>query len=292
MELSDRKNKVGLVLEGGGMRGMYTTGVLDVFLEEGIFTDAVIGVSAGAVFGCSYMSEQHGRGIRYNLKYINDDRYVSTKSWLKTGNIFNAKFCYDELPNKLDVYDYDRFEENASKVPFYVCCTNVDTGEPEYIRCTDFRKEMDYMRASASLPLVSKIVYKGGKKLLDGGTADSIPVDFFRSLGYKKNIVVLTRPAGYIKKPSSTAKLLKFRYKKYPDFIAANVNRHDNYNKSVAAIEEQERNGEAIIIRPSEEYKIGRIERDREKLKYMYKLGRKDAKAKLKELKTFLELEA
>lgn len=292
MELISREQKVGLVLEGGGMRGMYTTGVLDVFLEEGIFPDAVIGVSAGAVFGCSYMSEQHGRGIRYNLKYIKDDRYVSVNSWLKTGNIFNAQFCYDELPNKLDIYDYDRFKENAAKVPFYVCCTNVDTGEPEYIRCTDFRREMDYMRASASLPLVSKIVYKGGKKLLDGGTADSIPVEYFRSIGYKKNIVVLTRPEGYVKRPSSTAKLLRFRYKKYPKFIEANINRHDNYNKSLATIEEQERRGETIIIRPSEEYRIGRIEKDREKLKYMYKLGRKDAKAKLKELKTFLELEA
>lgn len=289
MELSNRNEKVGLVLEGGGMRGMYTSGVLDVLLEEKIFADAVIGVSAGAVFGCSYMSEQHGRGIRYNLKYIKDDRYVSAKSWLKTGNIFNAQFCYDELPNKLDVYDYDKFQENAAKIPFYVCCTNVENGEPEYIRCTDFRKEMDYMRASASLPLVSQIVYKGGKKLLDGGTGDSIPVDFFRSIGYKKNIVVLTRPSGYVKHPSSTAKLLKFRYKQYPEYIKANINRHDNYNKSLAAIEEYERQGEVIIIRPSEEYKIGRLERDREKLKYMYKLGRRDAKAKLDEIRSFMD---
>ena len=290
MNLIEREEKVGLVLEGGGMRGMYTTGVLDVFLEEGLVPDAVIGVSAGAVFGCSYMSEQHGRGIRYNLKYINDDRYASVKSWLKTGNIFNAKFCYDEIPNKLDIYDYDKFKENAAKIPFYVCCTNVDTGKPEYIRCTDFRKEMDYMRASASLPLVSKIVYKGGKKLLDGGTADSIPVEYFRSIGYKKNIVVLTRPEGYVKKPSSTAKLLKFRYKNYPEFIEANIKRHDNYNKSLLDIEEQEKRGETIIIRPSVEYKIGRIEKDKEKLKYMYKLGRKDAKAKIEELKAFLEM--
>ena len=290
MELSNREEKVGLVLEGGGMRGMYTTGVLDVFLEEKIFADAVIGVSAGAIYGCSYMSEQHGRGIRYNLKYINDDRYVSMKSWLKTGNIFNKEFCYEEIPNKLDVYDYDKFKENAAKIPFYVCCTNVETGKPEYIRCTDFKKEMDYMRASASLPLVSQIVYKGGKKLLDGGTGDSIPVDFFRSIGYKKNIVVLTRPEGYVKKPSASAKLLKVRYKKYPEFIEANINRHENYNKSLAAIEEYERLGEALIIRPSVEYKIGRLERDKDKLKYMYKLGRKDAKAKLEELKAFLEL--
>ncbi len=288
MELINRNEKVGLVLEGGGMRGLYTTGVLDVLMEEKLFADAVIGVSAGAIFGSSYMSEQHGRGLRYNLKYINDDRYVSMKSWLKTGNIFNAEFCYDELPKKLDIYDYDKFRENATKIPFYVCCTNVDTGKPEYIRCTDFRKDMDYMRASASLPLVSKIVYKGGKKLLDGGTGDSIPIDYFRSIGYKKNIVVLTRPAGYVKHPSSSAKLLKFRYKKYPEFIQANLNRHDNYNKSLRSVEEYEKQGEALIIRPSIEYKISRLERDKEKLQFMYDLGRKDAKAKLEELKEFL----
>ncbi|MBE5953062.1 MAG: patatin family protein [Lachnospiraceae bacterium] len=288
MDIVKRDEKVGLVLEGGGMRGMYTTGVLDVLMKEKLFADAVIGVSAGAVFGCSYMSEQYGRGLRYNLKYINDDRYVSMKSWLKTGNIFNEKFCYDELPNKLDVYDYDKFQENAAKVPFYVCCTNVDTGKPEYIRCTDFREEMDYMRASASLPLVSKIVYKGGKKLLDGGCSDSIPVDYFRSIGYKKNIVVLTRPAGYVKRPSSTAKLLRLRYKKYPDFVQANLNRHDDYNKSLWRVEEYERQGEALIIRPSIEYKIGRLERDKEKLQYMYNLGRQDANTKLEEIKVFL----
>ncbi len=288
MELIDRKEKVGLVLEGGGMRGLYTSGVLDVLMEEKLFTDAVIGVSAGAIFGCSYMSEQQGRGLRYNLKYINDDRYISMKSWLKTGNIFNVKFCYDELPNKLDVYDYDKFQENAAKIPFYVCCTNVDTGKPEYIRCTDFRKEMDYMRASASLPLVSKIVFKGGKKLLDGGTGDSIPVDFFRSIGYKKNIVVLTRPEGYVKHPSSSAKLLKFRYKKYPEFIKANLNRHDNYNKSLSKIEEYQKLGEVLVIRPSIEYKIGRLERNTEKLQYMYDLGQKDARSKLQEIREFI----
>lgn len=288
MKLIDRKEKIGLVLEGGGMRGLYTTGVLDVLMEEGLFADAVIGVSAGAIFGSSYMSEQHGRGLRYNLKYVDDDRYVSMKSWLKTGNIFNAEFCYDELPNKLDIYDYDKFQENAARVPFYVCCTNVDTGKPEYIRCTDFRKEMDYMRASASLPLVSKIVYKGGKKLLDGGTGDSIPVDYFRSIGYKKNIVVLTRPAGYVKRPSSSAKLLRFRYKKYPEFIKANLNRHDNYNNTLRNVEEYEKQGEALIIRPSIEYKISRLERDKEKLKFMYDLGRKDAKEKLEVIKAFM----
>ncbi len=288
MKLIDRKEKIGLVLEGGGMRGLYTTGVLDVLMEEGLFADAVIGVSAGAIFGSSYMSEQHGRGLRYNLKYVDDDRYVSMKSWFKTGNIFNAEFCYDELPNKLDIYDYDKFQENAARVPFYVCCTNVDTGKPEYIRCTDFRKEMDYMRASASLPLVSKIVYKGGKKLLDGGTGDSIPVDYFRSIGYKKNIVVLTRPVGYVKRPSSSAKLLRFRYKKYPEFIKANLNRHDNYNNTLRNVEEYEKQGEALIIRPSIEYKISRLERDKEKLKFMYDLGRKDAKEKLEEIKAFM----
>lgn len=280
--------KVGLVLEGGGMRGMYTAGVLDVFLQENIWPDAVIGVSAGAIHGCSYMSGQLGRSVRYNLKYINDKRYMSLRSLITTGDIFNVNFCYDKIPNELSVFDYDTFKKNAENIPFYVTCSNVDTGKPEYIRCRDFRYDMDYMRASASLPIVSRMVMVNEKKLLDGGTTDSIPVKFFESIGYKKNIVVLTRPEGYVKKESSSILILKFLYRKYPAYLEACENRPKLYNETVEYIEQQQKDGNIIVIRPSRKVKIARTEKDTEKLKYMYKLGRHDTLQQLQEIKQFI----
>ncbi len=281
--------KVGLVLEGGGMRGMYTAGVLDVFLQENIWPDAVIGVSAGAIHGCSYMSGQLGRSVRYNLKYINDKRYMSLRSLITTGDIFNVNFCYDKIPNELSVFDYDTFKKNAENIPFYVTCSNVDTGKPEYIRCRDFRYDMDYMRASASLPIVSRMVKMNEKKLLDGGTTDSIPVKFFESIGYKKNIVVLTRPEGYVKKESSSILILKLLYRKYPAYLEACENRPKLYNETVEYIEQQQKDGNIIVIRPSRKVKIARTEKDTEKLKYMYKLGRHDTLQQLQEIKQFID---
>ena len=281
--------KVGLVLEGGGMRGMYTAGVLDVFLQENIWPDAVIGVSAGAIHGCSYMSGQLGRSVRYNLKYINDKRYMSLRSLITTGDIFNVNFCYDKIPNELSVFDYDTFKKNAENIPFYVTCSNVDTGKPEYIRCRDFRYDMDYMRASASLPIVSRMVKVNEKKLLDGGTTDSIPVKFFESIGYKKNIVVLTRPEGYVKKESSSIHLLKLLYRKYPAYLEACEKRPKLYNETVEYIEQQQKDGNIIVIRPSRKVKIARTEKDTEKLKYMYKLGRHDTLQQLQDIKQFID---
>ncbi len=284
----EKENKIGLVLEGGGMRGMYTAGVLDVFMEEGLMPDGVIGVSAGAVHGCNFLAQQYGRSVRYNLKYINDKRYVSLKSLIKTGDLFNVEFCYDTIPNELNKFDYEKFKENAKDVPFYVGCTNVETGEPEYIRCTDLKDEMPYLRASASLPLVSKIVEVGDKKLLDGGVADSIPVAFFRSIGFKKNIVILTRPEGYEKKADPTIGVIEKVYSQYPEFIETCRERSESYNRAVDYIEYYERHGQNIIIRPSKNIKIGRIEKDVRKLKYMYKLGRYDTKKKLEQIKEFM----
>ncbi|MBE5947267.1 MAG: patatin family protein [Lachnospiraceae bacterium] len=284
----ERDNKVGLVLEGGGMRGMYTAGVLDVFMEEGLMPDGVIGVSAGAIHGCNFLAQQYGRSVRYNLKYINDKRYVSLKSLITTGDLFNVEFCYDTIPNELNKFDYDKFKEIAKDVPFYVGCTNVETGEPEYIRCTDLKEEMNYLRASASLPLVSKIVEVGDKKLLDGGVSDSIPMAFFRKIGFKKNIVVLTRPEGYEKKADPTIGVVEKVYSKYPNLVEACRERSESYNRTVDYIEYYERQGQAIIIRPSKEVKIGRVEKNTNKLKYMYKLGRYDTKKKLDKIKEFM----
>lgn len=288
--LKENRERVGLVLEGGGMRGMYTAGVLDTFLIEGIMPDGIIGVSAGAIHGCSFLAGQLGRSVRYNLKYIKDKRYVSIRNLIRTGDIFDAEFCYDILPNELSLFDYDTFEKNAKKIAFYTVASDLETGKADYHRCYDFREEMDYMRASASLPLVSNIVELDGKKLLDGGTTDSIPLAFFRSIGFKKNIVVLTRPEGYVKKPESALSLLGMKYKAYPNYIEACRNRHKQYNQAVQYAEYFEREGSAIIIRPSKDLNIGRLEKDINKLKYVYKLGRRDARAKLLEIKEMMGL--
>ena len=205
--------RTGLVLEGGGMRGIYTAGVLDVFMEHGITFDGVIGVSAGAVHGCSYLSGQKGRSIRYYEKYCGDERFMSMKSYIKTGNVVGVDFCYHELPDKLDLYDHKAFLANPTE--FYVTCTNVETGEAEYLRVTDMKGQIDYVRASASLPYLSRIVEIDDKKYLDGGCTDSIPIEQFIKLGFQNNVLVLTRPADHIRKKENPLAARLF-YRKYP----------------------------------------------------------------------------
>ena len=276
--------KKGLVLEGGAMRGIYTAGVLDAFLEQNITVDGVIGVSAGAVHGCSYVSGQHGRSIRYYLKYMKNPRFMSFRSLLKTGNLVETEFSNDELPDRLDVFDRKAFAE--SPMDFYVGCTNVETGKPEYI-LLDTMDEIDYMRASASMPMVSQIVEVGGMKLLDGGVADSVPIRAFQQMGYEKNIVVLTRPAGYRKKKSSIGPA-KWIYRKYPAFVKAMEERYKVYNETMDQIEEMEKSGEIFVIRPSRDPQIGRMEKNPEKVKAVYDLGYKDACAQMEALKAWL----
>lgn len=277
--------KTGLVLEGGGMRGLYTAGLLDVFLEQGIWFDGVIGVSAGAIHGCSYLSRQHGRSIRYYKKYCGDPRFMSWQSFLKTGDFVGAEFCYHELPEKLDVYDNEAFK--ASGVPFYVVCTNVETGKAEYIRMTDMHAQIDYLRASASLPYFSRIVEVEGKKLLDGGCADSIPVEAFQRMGYEKNVVILTRPSDYRKKEEMRA-LPGLFYRDYPAFVKTLKNRHNRYNQQAAQVKLLERSGNIFIIRPEKALEIGRLENDPEKVQHIYDQGRSDALARLEQLKAWL----
>ena len=280
--------KIGLVLEGGGSRGIYTAGVLDVFLENDIAVDGVIGVSAGAIHGCSYVSKQIGRSIGYAMKYSRDPRYMSLRSLLKTGDYVGVEFCYHELPEKLYPFDNDTFE--ASPIDFYVTCTDVESGQAVYQKCPSVRgNDIDWVRASASLPLFSRIVEIEGQKLLDGGIADSIPLKAFEKLGFERNIVVLTRIAGYQKKPTSSMPLLRRSLKAYPKFLQTAQNRHNIYNQEVAYTEKEEREGNVCLIRPSEYLKVGRLERKPEKLQEMYELVRKDALAKLTEVKRFVE---
>lgn len=280
--------KVGLVLEGGAMRGLYTAGVLDVFLDnKDIKIDTIIGVSAGALFGVNYKSRQKGRTLRYNLKYANDERYMGFKSLVKTGDIVNREFCYDELPNKLDIFDNETYKKSPEE--FYAVVTNLDTGKPEYIKIEDAQKDIEYLRASGSMPYVSKIVQIDGKKYLDGGTSDSIPVDEMMKMGVDKVIVVLTRPLEYRKKKSSK-KISKWYYKRYPNYIDTLNNRYKMYNSEVEKVISLEKDKKIFVIRPSRLVDIKRIERDTLKLKEMYDLGVEDAKNSLKDLKNYLEI--
>lgn len=276
--------KTGLVLEGGAMRGIYTAGVLDVFLEHNIFTDGVIGVSAGAVHGCSYIAKQRCRSIRYYMKYCRDWRFMSFRSLLFSGNLVNTRFCYHDIPERLDPFDNQAFL--TSGIDFYVTCTNVKTGLAEYIPCRDAVAQIDCVRASASMPFVSKPVMLDGTPYLDGGVADSIPLRAFQAMGYTRNIVVLTQVDGYRKKEHPGGKVRAYR--KYPLFRQAIHDRPAHYNQTLAQIREAEKQGDTLVIRPSRDLHIHRMEKNRKKIRAMYLLGRHDAKMKLREIQAFL----
>ena len=277
--------KVGLVLEGGAMRGMYTAGVLDVFLDNKIEVDGIVAVSAGVLFGVNYLSKQKGRAIRYNKKYAADKRYMGLKSYLRTGNIINKEFAYYEVPFKLDIFDQETYAQ--SKTDFYATITNVETGKPEYVKVKNVFEQMELLRATSAMPFVSKIVELDGKKYLDGGISDSIPIDKCKALGYEKIIVVLTRPIEYRKKPSNKT-LTKIKYSKYPNLINSINNRYKHYNESVEKIIDMENKKEIFVIRPSKHIRIGRIERDENVLQEMYDLGVQDCKRLLNELNAYL----
>ena len=279
--------KTGLVLEGGAHRAIYTAGVLDVFMENGITFDGVAGVSAGAIHGGSYVAGQKGRNIKYTLQYAGDKRYMSFYSLITTGDLVGKKFCYEDLPNTLVPFDYEAFKK--SKTKFYAVCSNLESGKVEILEIKDMKKQMDTLRASASMPLVSQIVEIDGKKYLDGGISDSIPLRAFQKMGYKKCVVVETRPDGYEKKPNSLSFLAKIVYRKYPEFTKAICLRHNYYNTELQDIKNAAQKGEIFLIQPSKNFKISRMEKNKEKLKAMYDLGRKDASAVLDDLKKFLK---
>lgn len=283
-----RDNQIGLVLEGGGMRGLFTAGVIDVMMEQGLTFDGLVGVSAGACFGYNYKSCQPGRVLRYNLAYCKDPRYCSIRSLIKTGNLFGTDFCYYELPDKLDLFDAETFESNPME--FHLVCTDIDTGKPVYHQCVSTRKsgEMEWIRASSSLPFVAQIVEIDGMKLMDGGISDSIPVRYAERLGYTRNVVVLTQPEGYVKSPASLMGLLRLKYRKYPKFIEAMARRHEMYNETVAYIKAQEKAGHVFVIRPQTALPVGRIEHDPDKLKLAYQMGRDAAMTVLESLKNFV----
>lgn len=282
--------KRGLVMEGGAMRGLFTAGVTDVMMEAGIVFDGAIGVSAGAVFGGNYKAGQAGRVLRYNLRFCKDPRYSSLRSLIKTGDLFGADFCYREIPDHLDPFDQAAYAANP--MDFFVVATDVHTGRAVYHNCLDGgREDLEWFRASASMPLASRIVSVGGYDLLDGGIADSIPLAYLEGQGYDRNVVVLTQPMGYVKTKNKAMPLLRRVYKNYPQLLETLARRQDVYNETTAAIREKERRGEVFVIRPEAPLDIHRVEHDRRRIQAVYDLGRAVMEKRLEAMKAFLQEE-
>ncbi|MGN0190127.1 MAG: patatin family protein [Candidatus Cryptobacteroides sp.] len=286
---AQRRPKIGLVLEGGGMRGLYTAGVLDVFMDHSFRADTICGTSAGVTFGINLPSGQRGRVLRYNLRLIGDPRYISFKSLFRTGDIVNADFAYRILPDELDPFDYETFAKSG--VDFFACATNALTGEPEYMKITDAKAQMDIVRASASLPFLSRKVFIGDIPYLDGGISDNIPLDKCMSEGCDKIIVVLTHPKGYVK----TERLYLLSRLFYPcskRLQEAFRLRNQRYNDRLRQIEELESEGRIFVLRPSGNIDVARLEKDRSKLKAAYSLGIRDARSMWSSLCGYLEMAA
>lgn len=281
---NNNNNKVALVLEGGAMRGLYTAGVLDVFMENDIKADTIFGVSAGALFGINYKSGQIGRALRYNLKYAHDKRYMGMYSLLTTGNVMNKDFCFNKLVYELDPLDFETYD--SSNVKFYAVVTNVETGNAEYIEISNAERDMEYLRASGSMPFVSNLVEINGNKYLDGAVADPIPFKKALDMGYGKIIVVQTRPADYIKSKSHLPYGLV--YKKYPEFVKTAQNAYINYNETLDFIKKYENEGKIIVLRPSETIKMQRVEKNLNKLQAIYNVGIKDCNNKLSRIKEYI----
>ncbi len=280
--------KKGLVMEGGALRGMFTAGVLDVFMENNIAFDGAVGVSAGAVFGCNFKSRQIGRAIRYNMEYCNDKRYAGWGSWFRTGNFYNVQFDYEEIPKRLDIFDTDAYKKNPME--FYVVVTDAVRGIPVYKKLMEGDdRDILWMRASASMPMLSRMVHIDGGKYCDGGTSDSIPLRFFEKIGYEKNVVITTQPKGYVKEKNSLMPLLKIGCLKYPKLIGALKTRHTMYNEQIAYIEKAEKEKRAFVIRPPEALEIGVGERNKAELWRVYQIGRREGMRVLSEVVSFLE---
>jgi predicted patatin/cPLA2 family phospholipase len=268
------------------MRGLWTAGVTDVMMEHDVWPDGLIGVSAGAAFGCNYKSRQSGRAIRYNMRFAKDARYSGMKSLLTSGDYFNAQFGYHVVPYKYDLFDTATFEQNTME--FVVVCTDVETGEAVYhtMSHVDY-DELEWLRASASMPLASKVVEVGGRKLLDGGVSDSIPLAYFESIGYDRNVVILTQPLGYEKEHNRLMPLMRVGLRKWPNMIKAMNERHIMYNKQLEYVIQAELEGRCLVIRPDEKIPIGHISHDAQQMHKVYELGRQVGERYINKIKEY-----
>lgn len=282
-------SKVGLVLEGGSLRGLYSAGVLDIMMDNDINIDCIVGTSAGALFGPNYFSNQRGRAIRYNKRFCKDRRNISMLSFILTGNVVNKNFAYYKITKELDIFDNETFMKSGKEL--YVTATNIESGKCEYFKINDVLEDMEKLRATSAIPIMTRPVKIDNKFYLDGGVSDSIPVKKCLELGCDKVIVVLTQPEGFVKKKISDKKVktIKFVFRKYPKLIERMLNRHNDYNECINYINELEKEGKAFVIRPSEKLDIDLIERNPEKLEDIYQIGIKDMKKKIKNLKKYLK---
>ncbi len=279
--------KIGLVLEGGAMRGLFTAGALDAMMEEGFSFDGMMGVSAGAAFGCNFKSGQIGRVLRYNTAYCRSWRYCSLFSLLTTGDLYGAEFCYRTLPEKLDPFDWQRYESDPT--PFWAVCTNVKNGDPEAFLCQgEKNRVLDLFRASASMPLVSRTVSIDGQGYLDGGLSSSIPLSMMEEKGFEKNLVILTQPRAYVKQPASALGLVALRYGKNSALYRVMKTRHETYNREKELVFLREKEGRAFVLCPDEPLPVRRVERDPEALRKAYRIGYDTAKKEMKKMKVFL----
>ena len=280
----NNQSKSVFVLEGGAMRGLYSAGVLDVFMQNGISTDAIYGVSAGALFGINFKSRQIGRALRYNLKYAHEKNYMGLYSLITTGDIMNKEFCFNKLVNELDRFDFDTFDN--SPIDFYAVVTNMNTGQAEHIKIADARNDLEALRASGSMPFVSNLVEYKGSKYLDGAVSDPIPLQKALDEGYGKIIVVLTRPEGYKKHKDFMPYNLVYR--KYPNFVKTAINQYVHYNKTLELIKKYEHDGRIVVLRPSKDMKVARVEKNLDKLRAIYQLGVDDCLNNLGKVKEYL----
>lgn len=276
----------GLVLEGGAMRGLWSAGVTDVMMEHGVEPDGLIGVSAGAAFGCNYKSRQIGRAIRYNTRFAKDARYSGIRSLLRSGNYFNAEFGYHVVPYEYDIFDTQTFEQNPMR--FTVVCTDVLTGQAVYhdIDHVDY-EELEWLRASASMPLASKVVKVQGHQLLDGGVSDSIPLEYYERQGFDRNVVILTQPKGFVKEPNKLMPVMRIALRRYPKMLKSMDERHVMYNHELDYVAEAERQGRCLVIRPDGKIPIGHISHNPDEMRHVYEMGRTIGERYIEQIKEF-----
>lgn len=279
--------QAGLVLEGGAMKGVYTAGVLDFLLDAGIDFEKCYGVSAGACCMCSYLSKQRGRALATMTDYLKDKDYWGLSSLLRTGDLFNVRMCYHDIPEKLNPFDYEAFDKNPGRG--YAVVTNIETGFAEYIPLQEMHRDIEAVRASASMPFVSRNVDIGGKLYLDGGLADPIPILHAVTDGCRKNVVVMTKEEGYWRSPMRHAGAARLKYAKYPKVYELIKNRHNAYNETLRYIYEQVEEGTVFLIQPRYKSDVSRTEKDASKLRALYEEGYEEAAARKEELLSFLE---